>query len=973
MRTIEYICKQDGITPFSPQYAGVQGEDCSTQAVFTIDSAVDIEPAQGHSIVARVDCTDGAGAFYASAHLEIDSNRCVTFVIPHDITRAGGMCRANLVVSELDADNVEQRIVYSGTATLYFENSAQGMLPRNQYKRELSGLMEAAADAAEIAQEAAGQLSQHNADLTAHSTLFDRKENIANRITTEYAGATPATDQRYYTAAATEKRLSAQIATHNSESVGVHPYILQSIPAQIGVHNNSETAHADIRASITDLEQSVDTIFHNLVVGCNIKAGGTWTYDKSTGKTTVALSPDSATTTCYFPAQFPSGAQTAYVHFEDLPDGAKIDMRAWYSGADYYYFGRITADGVYQIDLSKFAGENGERTLLLETDSSKTFTFYITEKNDEKLSRMDDLANDLTLHNTSSDAHEDIRESISAFFHNIVTGCNVRMGGTWTYDKITGKTTVALSPDSATTTCYFPAQFPSGAQTAYVHFEDLPDGAKIDMRAWYSGADYYYFGRITADGVYQIDLSKFAGENGERTLLLETDSSKTFTFYITEKSDEALSENIRIGELEQNLSTTKAGVKILSNSMCAYSITHGVNLDNNGQEMSASNYSVLDGYIDIRNGVIFPYEKNIRWVWFYDEEFNAKERSEGVNNVTETQLSTYPYMRLSFLSTTIEGADVDLGTYSKVDILNRAFEMSQYRYLATAFGGRDGGTGMFILGSNDLRRFKCLNPMYPFHPGENEGIRDPSVMFIDGWYYVVYSNMQWISVTNELGLCRTKDFVTWEELPNLVVTPSNGDDLTNGYCWAPAFFREGDDCYIIVAGATDPSTQNFYHRIMSFDPDTATVSEAYTTNITFIDCHIYKENGMYYALGSQGALWKSDILLSDTWTKIENAQNPLYFIHYEGQFAIRKDDGNWRVFGQNVYNESDNVLDNLYYYQDGGSSLESDFEDRQVISYDAETLNFAESKWQGVTNKAIFSHFTIYDRNCWMDNNNRFA
>ena len=464
MRTIEYICKQDGITPFSPQYAGVQGEDCSTQAVFTIDSAVDIEPAPGHSIVARVDCTDGAGAFYASAHLEIDSNRCVTFVIPHDITRAGGMCRANLVVSELDADNVEQRIVYSGTATLYFENSAQGMPPRNQYKRELSGLMEAAADAAEIAQEAAGQLSQHNADLTAHSMLFDTKENIANRITTEYAGATPATDQRYYTAAstekrlawhnsetnahedirdelagkenasnrvvqanatgadatdgqyysaaATEKRLSAKIEAHNSESVGVHPYIQQSIPAQINVHNNSETAHADIRASITDLEQSVDTIFHNLVVGCNIKAGGTWTYDKSTGKTTVALSPDSANTTCYFPAQFPSGAQTAYVHFEDLPDGAKIDMRAWYSGADYYYFGRITADGVYQIDLSKFAGENGGRTLLLDTDQSKMFTFYITEKNDEKLSRMDDLANDLTLHNTSSDAHEDIRQEL---------------------------------------------------------------------------------------------------------------------------------------------------------------------------------------------------------------------------------------------------------------------------------------------------------------------------------------------------------------------------------------------------------------------------------------------------------------------------------------------------------------------------------------------------------------------------------
>lgn len=788
----------------------------------------------------------------------------------------------------------------------------------------------------------------------------DQIENTKNKVTS--IGKSP-TDAQYPTAKAVRSAISTHDGTsdvhdraftiHNNDS-DAHQPLKDYSDGKLIAHNTNSESHADIRAEIEDMH-AVN----------RIRLDAPLSVDSTGKQLTVKIAyyggddPRLITATQVLLSTYHDANCIRYINLShDLDAGEVVNVTADRDPEGWTSIANITiANGMWQLSsviwlddiLFHNADENAHPALKEHSDSA------------------------IAAHNTNSEAHEDIRESISAFFHNIVTGCNVRMGGTWTYDKITGKTTVALSPDSATTTCYFPAQFPSGAQTAYVHFEDLPDGAKIDMRAWYSGADYYYFGRITADGVYQIDLSKFAGENGERTLLLETDSSKTFTFYITEKSDEALSENIRIGELEQNLSTTKAGVKILSNSMCAYSITHGVNLDDNGQEMSASNYSVLDGYIDIRNGVIFPYEKNIRWVWFYDEEFNAKERSEGVNNVTETQLSTYPYMRLSFLSTTIEGADVDLGTYSKVDILNRAFEMSQYRYLATAFGGRDGGTGMFILGSNDLRRFKCLNPMYPFHPSENEGIRDPSVMFIDGWYYVVYSNMQWISVTNELGLCRTKDFVTWEELPNLVVTPSNGDDLTNGYCWAPAFFREGDDCYIIVAGATDPSTQNFYHRIMSFDPDTATVSEAYTTNITFIDCHIYKENGMYYALGSQGALWKSDILLSDTWTKIENAQNPLYFIHYEGQFAIRKDDGNWRVFGQNVYNESDNVLDNLYYYQDGGSSLESDFEDRQVISYDAETLNFAESKWQGVTNKAIFSHFTIYDRNCWMDNNNRFA
>ena len=47
--------------------------------------------------------------------------------------------------------------------------------------------------------------------------------------------------------------ISAQIATHNRSSENVHPYILQSIPAQINAHNNSKTAHADIRAALENI------------------------------------------------------------------------------------------------------------------------------------------------------------------------------------------------------------------------------------------------------------------------------------------------------------------------------------------------------------------------------------------------------------------------------------------------------------------------------------------------------------------------------------------------------------------------------------------------------------------------------------------------------------------------------------------------------------------------------------------------
>ena len=100
-------------------------------------------------------------------------------------------------------------------------------------------------------------VSAHNNSETAHADIRGElagKENVSNRVVQANATGADVTDGQYYSAAATEKRLSAKIEAHNSSNENVHPYILQSIPAQINAHNTSSAAHADIREELDDLK-----------------------------------------------------------------------------------------------------------------------------------------------------------------------------------------------------------------------------------------------------------------------------------------------------------------------------------------------------------------------------------------------------------------------------------------------------------------------------------------------------------------------------------------------------------------------------------------------------------------------------------------------------------------------------------------------------------------------------------------------
>lgn len=403
-----------------------------------------------------------------------------------------------------------------------------------------------------------------------------------------------------------------------------------------------------------------------------------------------------------------------------------------------------------------------------------------------------------------------------------------------------------------------------------------------------------------------------------------------------------------------------------------------------GEFNADTNYLHSNDFIPIKNNILSVIDPSlqsltqIRFIVYYDSLKRYKTYSEF--KIDQEKVNQYSYAKIVLYKDNIDeglciSGDSDVegdvqerisGAIKDISVLNTISDICNYRYIMTSFG-ESGKKGLFILGSNDLKHFNLLNGYNPFIPKENVGVRDPSIAFIDGWYYIVYTIAVGVNVTNQIGLVRTKNFVEWDELPNLTIV-SDEYDFSNGYCWAPCFFRDGDNWYIVSGCCTDSNNQEFLHRIMLFDVDTKTIGKAFTTNIPFIDGHIYKENGIYYCLTSQGKLYKSQSLLSTEYVLVPD--NGLNFSSYEGQYAIRKDDGTYRVFGQKVLNESVGNTDAFIYYQDGGASLESNFGERKQISYDSDTLKYVSKRWSN--KNGIFWHATIYDRYCFRDNNNNY-
>ncbi|MCI8359755.1 MAG: hypothetical protein HFE86_00270, partial [Clostridiales bacterium] len=148
MREIEYGVSRTGISPQDTQNGGVQGDHKVTALVFRIDdtlwSELTTSLPSGHTLCYRVEASDGSGGFYASELLTPDStDKAVSFPIPQEVSRAGGVAQFSLVIADVDQESHESRTLYSFPAWIRFQASVSGTGAAQTYYGEVSGALAA--------------------------------------------------------------------------------------------------------------------------------------------------------------------------------------------------------------------------------------------------------------------------------------------------------------------------------------------------------------------------------------------------------------------------------------------------------------------------------------------------------------------------------------------------------------------------------------------------------------------------------------------------------------------------------------------------------------------------------------------------------------------------------------------------------------------------------------------------------------
>lgn len=220
---------------------------------------------------------------------------------------------------------------------------------------------------------------------------------------------------------------------------------------------------------------------------------------------------------------------------------------------------------------------------------------------------------------------------------------------------------------------------------------------------------------------------------------------------------------------------------------------------------------------------------------------------------------------------------------------------TMYRYLMVSFGYD--AERLSLLGSDDLETFYLINKdAYNMTKGRTNRFRDPAITQIGKYYYIVYSDG--FTDSTKLYMCRTVNFVDYEELEPIDITNADGSEPI--VIWAPCWFRHDGKLYVILN--SDSGLRGTWYG--EYDYITHTVSPISKLNFKdypqTIDVHIYYENNYFYAIIKDESkrydslhILKSDSLSGEFVSVGNNLQT---FGYAEGQFAIRLDNGKIRIF-----------------------------------------------------------------------------
>ena len=151
-REISFQVSSSGITPYTVQHAGVQGEQNVTRLSFTIDSNLQsklTEAANGATLYYRFDTYDSFGCSNSTEPNALEDKYKVYYDVGLQLSAVGGNAKVYLVITAIADDNTHAELI-SFPALINFTKKAGAEYEQAQ-KESLSALYVGAAKSAEAA------------------------------------------------------------------------------------------------------------------------------------------------------------------------------------------------------------------------------------------------------------------------------------------------------------------------------------------------------------------------------------------------------------------------------------------------------------------------------------------------------------------------------------------------------------------------------------------------------------------------------------------------------------------------------------------------------------------------------------------------------------------------------------------------------------------------------------------------------
>ncbi len=245
-----------------------------------------------------------------------------------------------------------------------------------------------------------------------------------------------------------------------------------------------------------------------------------------------------------------------------------------------------------------------------------------------------------------------------------------------------------------------------------------------------------------------------------------------------------------------------------------------------------------------------------------------------------------------------------------------------YQYLFSGFTDSGPSTESLNLSySHDGVNWTSGGNVYSAPSGN--GVRDPSIMRLNGVYYVAYTAGTF-GGASYFQICRSTDLVHWTYLCNVDATCPNG----GYYTWAPEWFidRDGTVYLFLAREQTDNTWRIYWTRATTLDLTAWTSVQPVGGDMTgrgAIDAQVVRDGTTYYLFyRNYGAGGGTDCI------EMARGSSPTAFSLYktgdwlgigsprEGVSAVHTGGSNWRVYYNNL-----SVYGDPNYYVDSTDGL----------------------------------------------------